>query len=40
MKENNQGKEILKLIQDNYYIIDYEIDIDNAEKIARDHWSI
>ena len=30
MKENNQGKEILKLIQDNYYIIDYEIDIDNA----------
>ena len=25
MKENNQGKEILKLIQDNYYIIDTKL---------------
>jgi hypothetical protein len=35
MKENNQGKEILKLIQDNYYIIDYEIDIDKLRKLQE-----
>ena len=34
-QDNNEIK-----VTDNYYIIDYEIDIDNAEKIARDHWSI
>lgn len=25
---------------DNYYIIDYKIDLDEAEKVVRDHWSI
>lgn len=34
-QDNNEIK-----VTDNYYIIDYEIDIDNAEKIAKDHWSI
>ncbi len=34
-QDNNEIK-----VTDNYYIIDYEIGIDNAEKIARDHWSI
>lgn len=25
---------------DNYYIIDYKIDLDEAEKVVKDHWSI
>lgn len=25
---------------DNYYILDYEMDIDELEKVIRDHWSI
>ena len=34
-EENDELK-----VTDNYYIIDYEIDIDEAEKVVRDHWSI
>lgn len=34
-QDNNEIK-----VTDNYYIIDYEMDIDNAEKVARDHWNI
>lgn len=34
-QDNNEIK-----ITDNYYIIDYKMDIDNAEKVTRDHWSI
>lgn len=25
---------------DNYYIIDYKIDVNEVEKVVRDHWSI
>lgn len=34
-QDNNEIK-----VTDNYYIIDYKMDIDNAEKVTRDHWSI
>ena len=27
-------------ITDNYYIIDYKIDIDRLEEVIRDHWNI
>ena len=27
-------------ITDNYYIIDYEIDINRLEEVIRDHWNI
>ena len=27
-------------ITDNYYIIDYKIEIDKLEEVIRDHWNI
>lgn len=34
-EENDELK-----VTDNYYIFDYEIDIEEAEKVIRDHWNI
>ena len=39
VKVQREEKDELK-VTDNYYIIDYKIDIDEVEKVIRDHWSI
>lgn len=39
VKVQREEKDELK-ITDNYYIIDYKIDIEEVEKVIRDHWNI
>lgn len=39
VKVQREEKDELK-VTDNYYIIDYKIDIDEVEKVIRDHWNI
>lgn len=39
VKVQREEKDELK-ITNNYYIIDYKIDIDEVEKVIRDHWNI
>ena len=39
VKVQTQNNDEVK-VTDNYYIIDYKIDINKAEEVVRDHWSI
>lgn len=39
VKVQREEKDELK-VTDNYYIIDYKIDMEEAEKVIRDHWNI
>lgn len=39
VKVQREEKDELK-VTNNYYIIDYKIDIDEVEKVIRDHWNI
>lgn len=39
VKVQKEEKDELK-ITDDYYIVDYKIDIDGLEKVIRDHWNI
>jgi predicted transposase YbfD/YdcC len=39
VRVQREEKDELK-VTDNYYILDYKMDIDELEKVVRDHWSI